>query len=141
MKINTDHETATVPAPNESRALQSFVPPEVNIYETSTGYTLEADLPGVTKEGLDLTLDATTLTISGRREKPTSTAEPIYRESITADYRRVFELDPEIDRAGITAKLEQGVLIVTLVVAGSLWIMANLNTHMMPSSVIMEMQR
>jgi cytochrome o ubiquinol oxidase operon protein cyoD len=34
-----------------------------------------------------------------------------------------------------------GVLIVTLVVSGSLWIMANLNANMMPASVIMEMQR
>jgi cytochrome o ubiquinol oxidase operon protein cyoD len=34
-----------------------------------------------------------------------------------------------------------GILIVTLVVSGSLWIMANLNANMMPASVIMEMQR
>ena len=34
-----------------------------------------------------------------------------------------------------------GVLIVTLVVSGSLWIMANLNANMMPPSAIMEMQR
>jgi heme/copper-type cytochrome/quinol oxidase subunit 4 len=33
------------------------------------------------------------------------------------------------------------VLIVTLVVSGSLWIMANLNTNMLPASAIMEMQR
>jgi len=115
MNINANQETcATAPSPNESRALQTFVPPEVNIYETTAGYTLEADLPGVTREGLDITLDASTLTISGCREKNALTAEPIYRESITADYRRVFELDPAIDRAGITAKLEQGVLTVTL---------------------------
>jgi HSP20 family protein len=106
--------SATAPAPDQSRSLQSFVPPQVNIYETKTGYALEADLPGVNKEGLDIAVDATTLTISGRRVKPTLSAEPIYRESITADYRRVFELDPEIDTAGITAKLEQGVLTVTL---------------------------
>jgi cytochrome o ubiquinol oxidase operon protein cyoD len=34
-----------------------------------------------------------------------------------------------------------GLLIVTLVVSGSLWIMANLNANMMPMSAIMEMQR
>ena len=34
-----------------------------------------------------------------------------------------------------------GVLIVTLIVAGSLWIMANLDTNMLPASAIMEMQR
>jgi HSP20 family protein len=105
---------AAAPAADETRSLQSFVHPEVNIYETATGYALVADLPGVTKAGLDLSVDASTLTISGRREKTTLSAEPIYRESITADYRRVFELDPAIDTAAITAKLEQGVLTVTL---------------------------
>jgi HSP20 family protein len=115
MNTNATQEAcATASAPDESRALQSFVPPNVNMYETKAGYTLEADLPGVSKDGLDITLDATTLTLTARREKNTVTAEPIYRESLTADYRRVFELDPAIDRSAITAKLEQGVLSVTL---------------------------
>jgi cytochrome o ubiquinol oxidase operon protein cyoD len=34
-----------------------------------------------------------------------------------------------------------GILIVTLIVSGSLWIMANLNANMLPTSAIMEMQR
>ena len=34
-----------------------------------------------------------------------------------------------------------GLLVVTLIVAGSLWIMAHLNANMMPASAIMEMQR
>src|SRR5580700_10591748 len=108
----TTQETA--PTTAESRALQSFIAPAVNIYETPTAFVLEADLPGVSKEGLDLTLDASSLTISARRTKNNVTAEPIYRESTTADYRRVFELDSEIDRAAISANLDQGVLTVTL---------------------------
>jgi cytochrome o ubiquinol oxidase subunit IV len=34
-----------------------------------------------------------------------------------------------------------GVLSVTLIVSGSLWIMANLNANMLPASSLMEMQR
>jgi cytochrome o ubiquinol oxidase operon protein cyoD len=45
------------------------------------------------------------------------------------------------DDTNTVLALAFGILIVTLVVSGSLWIMANLNTHMMPASVIMEMQR
>ncbi len=45
------------------------------------------------------------------------------------------------DNANNVLALAFGVLIVTLVVSGSLWIMANLNANMMPTSVIMEMQR
>jgi cytochrome o ubiquinol oxidase subunit IV len=45
------------------------------------------------------------------------------------------------DNANNVLALAFGLLIVTLVVSGSLWIMANLNANMMPTSVIMEMQR
>ena len=45
------------------------------------------------------------------------------------------------DDTNTVLALAFGILIVTLVVSGSLWIMANLNEHMMPASVIMEMQR
>jgi cytochrome o ubiquinol oxidase subunit IV len=45
------------------------------------------------------------------------------------------------DNANNVLALAFGLLIVTLVVSGSLWIMANLNSNMMPTSVIMEMQR
>jgi cytochrome o ubiquinol oxidase subunit IV len=45
------------------------------------------------------------------------------------------------DNTNNVLALAFGVLIVTLVVSGSLWIMANLNANMMPPAVIMEMQR
>jgi cytochrome o ubiquinol oxidase operon protein cyoD len=45
------------------------------------------------------------------------------------------------DNTNNVLALAFGVLIVTLVVSGSLWIMANLNANMAPASAIMEMQR
>lgn len=45
------------------------------------------------------------------------------------------------DNTNNVLALAFGVLVVTLVVAGSLWIMAHLNANMMPPSAIMEMQR
>jgi HSP20 family protein len=93
---------------------QNFVTPEVNIFETKDGYVLEAEIPGVTKDGLEITLKGNELTIVGRREKEELKAEAIHRESSTADYRRVFELDPAIDTAKIDAKVEQGVLTIQL---------------------------
>jgi len=45
------------------------------------------------------------------------------------------------DNTNNVVALAFGVLIVTLIVSGSLWIMANLNLNMMPASAIMEMQR
>jgi cytochrome o ubiquinol oxidase operon protein cyoD len=45
------------------------------------------------------------------------------------------------DNTNNVLALAFGLLVVTLIVSGSLWIMANLNANMMPASAIMEMQR
>jgi len=87
--------------------------PAVNIYETTDGYTLEADMPGVNRDGLEIYLDQNELTLLGRR--PGSTPETVhYRESGSGDFRRVFELDPGIDTEKITARVENGVLTLHL---------------------------
>jgi len=91
-----------------------YVTPEVNIFETKDGYILEAEMPGVGKDGLEITLDNNELTIAGHRSSETVPGEPLFRERRLSDYRRVFELDPAIDSAKISAKMDQGVLTLTL---------------------------
>jgi HSP20 family protein len=91
-----------------------FVAPEVNIFETKDEYVLEAEMPGVTKDGLEITLEANVLTIVGHRSDAAPAGEPVYRESRPVDYRRVFELDPAIDGEKIIARVDQGVLTLTL---------------------------
>jgi HSP20 family protein len=91
----------------------SHVSPNVNIIETKDGYILEAEMPGVAKEGLEVSLEENVLTIVGRRQADPS-ANLVYRESNPVDYRRVFELDPTIDTGTINAQMEQGILTLTL---------------------------
>ena len=93
---------------------EEFVAPEVNIFETREGYVLQAEMPGVSKDGLEITIKANELTITGRRKEPAEPAEPIFRERHLADFRRVFELDPVIDTTKISARMEQGILTLTL---------------------------
>jgi len=93
---------------------EEYVAPEVNIFETKDGYVLEAEMPGVGKDGLEITLDGNEITLTGRRSAETVSGQPVIHERRLADYRRVFELDPAIDTARIAARLEQGVLILTL---------------------------
>jgi len=106
---------------NESAAVESQKPapvnylvPRVDIVETKDAYRLEAEMPGVNKQGLEVLLDNNELTILGRRTASALDANYLYRESKTADYRRVFELDPAIDAAKIDARMEQGVLTLVL---------------------------
>jgi HSP20 family protein len=86
----------------------------VNIFETKDGYVLEAEMPGVNKAGLEITLEGTEITITGRRQVEPITGETLFRESHQADYRRVFELDPAIDTTKVAARMDQGVLTLTL---------------------------
>jgi len=93
---------------------EAYVAPEVNIFETRDGYVLEAEMPGVNKEGLEITLEGNEITITGRRRGESLPGEALFRESRSFAFRRVFELDPAIDAAKISAKMESGVLTLTL---------------------------
>jgi HSP20 family protein len=93
---------------------QEFVAPVVNIFETKDGYALEAEMPGVSKDGLEVMLESNEITILGRRQAEPGGGEVLLRERSGADFRRVFELDPAIDTAKISAKMEQGILTLTL---------------------------
>ncbi|HYR58982.1 MAG TPA: Hsp20/alpha crystallin family protein [Chthoniobacteraceae bacterium] len=92
----------------------NFLTPVANIHEDKDGYTLEAEMPGVTKDGLDVTVENGELVIVGRRSAAQPVGQALYRESRGWDFRRAFELDPSIDAAKITAKIEQGVLTLHL---------------------------
>lgn len=100
----------------ESKAPErvAFVTPLANILESKDGYVLEAEMPGVSKDGLDVTVENGQLTIVGRRSNGVARETALYRESREHDFRRVFEIDPSIDAARIGAKIDQGVLTLTL---------------------------
>jgi len=91
-----------------------YASPDVNIFETENSYTLEAEMPGVTKENLEVTLEGNCLTLVGRRTDAPLSGAVLYRESRPADFRRVFELDPAIDAQQIRAQMHQGVLTLEL---------------------------
>ena len=98
----------------ERTEYQEFIVPVVNIFETKDGYALEAEMPGVRKDGLEITLEGNEITILGRRAAELVNGEFLLRERSAADYRRVFELDPAIDTNKISAKMEQGMLTLAL---------------------------
>jgi HSP20 family protein len=102
------------PVTQERPAQRQFVTPDVNIYEAKDGYTLEAEMPGVNKDGLEITLEGHEITITGRPGNEVVPGETLFRERQSADYRRVFELDPAIDTTRIAARMNQGVLFLSL---------------------------
>ena len=94
----------------EQAVNRAYMSPRVNITETKDGYMLQAEMPGVNKEGLEISLEGNELTLVGRRPHETEGLDLVYRESTGRDFRRVFVLDPTIDTAKIEAKMDNGVL-------------------------------
>lgn len=88
--------------------------PRANILETKDSFVLELEVPGVSKDGVEITIENNELTIIGHRADTEPKADLVYRESRPLDYRRVFDLDPSIDTSHISAKVDQGVLTLTL---------------------------
>ncbi len=93
---------------------ERFVAPMARVIENGDGYKLEVEMPGVNKEGLDIAVEKNELTITGRRSLPQIDGTLVHRESRRENFRRAFELDPSIDTTKIAARLEQGVLTLTL---------------------------
>lgn len=93
---------------------EQFVAPLSRLIESGDGYTLEVEMPGVNKDGLDISIEKNELTITGRRSCPVVEGTLTHRESRPENFRRTFELDPSIDGNQITATIEQGLARLTL---------------------------
>ncbi|MFN2542650.1 MAG: Hsp20/alpha crystallin family protein [Chthoniobacterales bacterium] len=98
----------------ETQQTEQFVAPMAGVREENDGYTLWVEMPGVNKEGLELSIENNELTIIGRRSLAGIDGTLIHRESRPENFRRAFELDPSIDGNKIRAKIEQGILTLTL---------------------------
>lgn len=98
----------------EQHRAQRWLQPPVNIVEAKDGYSLEAEMPGVEKDGLEVSIEGNELTIVGRRRNQVDGAQLVYRESYDLNFRRTFELDPAIDAQRISARMENGVLFLEL---------------------------
>ncbi len=99
---------------NDHRQTSNVVAPPVNIFENKDAYIMEAEMPGVSKEGLQVTLEGNEVTILGRRSEEKLPGQALFRESHVANFQRVFQLDPVIDTSKISARMEQGLLTLTL---------------------------
>lgn len=96
------------------RRAEQFVTPVASVVEDGDAYLLKVEMPGVNKEGLEISVENNELTITGQRSLAQIEGTLIHRESRTEDFRRVFELDPSIDTSKISARIDQGVLTLTL---------------------------
>ena len=89
--------------------------PAVDIFEDNTGITVHADMPGVTRERLEIQIDRDTLAIEGKAEIPMPEGlEAIYADVRSTRYQRSFTLSHELDGEKADASLKDGVLTLRI---------------------------
>jgi HSP20 family protein len=91
--------------------------PAVDIYETGgKDVVLKVDLPDVTREDIEVTVEHNTLTLKGTRKPPADVKEEQYRrvERAYGAFTRSFTLPSTVDAARVGAEYKHGVLTITL---------------------------
>lgn len=114
-KVATNGSDGNVAEKQNGRAGSSepALRPAVDIFETEEGITLRADMPGVSKDRLNVHVDGTNLLVEGRIGiAPQDQMEPLYADVRSAVYRRSFLLSNELEAEKIDANLKDGVLTV-----------------------------
>lgn len=99
----------------ESFDKESWIAPSVNIYETVDGYSLIANMPGVSRDNIKIKLEDGDLVIMGKIEYFDRISKKfLLNEAEIGNYYRKFKISETIDESKIEAKLENGQLIVDL---------------------------
>jgi HSP20 family protein len=98
-----------------TRSFHSWAP-AVDFYEDGEQLVLKAELPGVKKEDLDLSLEDGVLTLAGERreEKSFEKAEVHRSERFLGKFQRSFTLPTAVEASKVQASFKDGILTVTL---------------------------
>ncbi len=101
---------------NESREDVFDFTPAVNTREGKEAYHVDIDLPGISKEDVDISVDKNVLTISGKRETRDEVKEEDYYriESHYGSFSRSFTLPEKVDVENIRAASDNGVLEIII---------------------------
>ena len=103
--------------PLTHRSVRKARMPAVDVAETDTAYQVKAELPGIRKEDLDVTVDDGVLTIKaehGGNQEQTENGQLIRQERSYGKFARSLRLGANVDEETITAEYRDGVLHITL---------------------------
>ena len=89
---------------------ECFITPRVNIVEDEENVNIEAELPGVTKSGVEIEVRDGELSVKGRRQVRTNNGTLRLAERADAGYWRVFALGNGVQPDKITAEMNDGIL-------------------------------
>jgi HSP20 family protein len=99
--------------PSEDVSNRTWMP-SVNIRETEQAFFVEAELPGLTKKDIDITLENNILKLSGERRFEKDTTEESYHrvERSYGTFLRTFSLPSQVNAESVKASFKDGVLTI-----------------------------
>jgi len=114
--VYKERTATTAATTSKAASVQTPVPMRMDVVETTQGYVVRADLPGVPKEAIQIDIDGkrVSLRASVQREPERSEERVLRGERHTGDYARSFVFPEEIDDTRSSAKVEHGVLELVL---------------------------
>jgi HSP20 family molecular chaperone IbpA len=111
----TSGTAASASASQRSASADSVLRPPVDIHETADELVVRADMPGVTRDRLEVRVDGNNLLIEGSIGiHPQDAMTALYADIRATTYRRQFVLSNELDTGNIAASLQNGVLTLKL---------------------------
>lgn len=101
---------------DDDSSVSSFWRPAVDIFETKDNLVLRAELPGMTKDEIKISVENNVLTLKGERHLDSEVKRENYHriERTYGTFHRSFTLPSQVDRNRIQARFENGVLEVTM---------------------------
>jgi len=103
-------------SPNEERTeAAAFFVPYTDVHETADDVIVTLEMPGCTRDAIEITVEKNVLKIEGSIDSGAYTdVQPIYTEYNVGNFTRSFTLSTQIDSGKISANLSDGLLTVTL---------------------------
>jgi HSP20 family protein len=107
----TKRQKSDVIRANKEQA--EYFQPATDVRETGEELILHFDMPGVSSENVELTVEKGTLTVTGKAD-PEEYGNAVYKETRIGDYRRIFSLNDSVNTEDIKAEMKAGVLTVRI---------------------------
>ena len=113
-ELQAKHKREVEKKQESTMPVRDFVP-ATDIFETEQALTVVLEMPGVSKESVEVGVENDVLTITGRIDSSKYEGlQPLYTEYNIGNYSRSFQISSKIEQEGIKAELKDGVMTLVL---------------------------
>ena len=113
-ELQAQHKREVEKKQESTMPVRDFVP-VTDIFETEQALTVVLEMPGVSKESVEVGVENDVITITGRiNSSKYEGLQPLYTEYNIGNYSRSFQISSKIEQEGIKAELKDGVMTLVL---------------------------